>query len=38
MHLLRYACDYSAERIAALAVDKAIREPVRELLWELLLT
>lgn len=30
MHLLRYACDYSAERITALAVDKAIRALVRE--------
>lgn len=30
MHLIRYACDYSAERITPLAVDKAIRALVRE--------
>jgi len=30
MHLIRYACDYSAEKITPLAVDKAIRALVRE--------
>ena len=30
MHLMRYACDYSAERISTLAGDKAIRTLVRE--------
>jgi hypothetical protein len=30
MHLMRYACDYSAERISPLAGDKAIRALVRE--------
>lgn len=30
MHLMRYACDYSAERISPLAADKAIRALVRE--------
>jgi len=30
MHLIRYACDYSLEKITPLAVDKAIRALVRE--------
>jgi hypothetical protein len=30
MHLIRYACDYSAVQITPLAVDKAIRALVRE--------
>lgn len=30
MHLIRYACDYSAEKITLLATDKAIRALVRE--------
>jgi len=30
LHLVRYACDYSAEKITSQAVDKAIRALVRE--------
>ena len=30
LHLVRYACDYSAEKISSLAADKAIRALVRE--------
>jgi len=30
LHLVRYACDYSAEKISSQAVDKAIRALVRE--------
>jgi len=30
LHLVRYACDYSSDKISSLAVDKAIRALVRE--------
>jgi len=30
LHLARYACDYSSEKITSMAVDKAIRALVRE--------